>query len=60
MELLLTTMNSLVTFTHRLIQVISGKLGDNWVKFFGVFTEGVRNGKGTLYLTNGEKVEGSW
>jgi hypothetical protein len=37
-----------------------GKLGDNWVKFFGVFTEGVRNGKGTLYLTNGEKVEGSW
>ncbi len=30
------------------------------MKFEGEFTEGIRNGKGTLYLTNGEKIEGSW
>ncbi len=35
-------------------------LGENWVKFSGDYKQGVRNGKGTLYLTNGERVDGSW
>eukprot|EP01017_Pseudomicrothorax_dubius_P020574 TRINITY_DN223_c0_g1_i5.p1 TRINITY_DN223_c0_g1~~TRINITY_DN223_c0_g1_i5.p1 ORF type:complete len:481 (-),score=87.76 TRINITY_DN223_c0_g1_i5:338-1780(-) len=37
-----------------------GKLGDRWSSYRGDFHEGVKEGKGTLVLSNGERFEGSF